>query len=135
VRLSSMTSSSSPILLPEGSTTLVPSTFFARMAEVWPVAVGISLSSPLCEIGSCATRRGAIGSIMDGRSRPQQIRLPTARALVRAFGGLQRKHYAIVLTFLCVPMGAPISHFLKQFAGVKAAPTETMKTPKGLQPL
>jgi len=32
-------------------------------------------------------------------------------------------------------MGAPISHFLKQFAGVKAAPTETMKTPKGLQPL
>src|SRR6185437_6582120 len=40
--LSSTRSSTSPIFLPAGSVTFVPMTRFARMADVWPVAVVMS---------------------------------------------------------------------------------------------
>src|SRR5579872_1644185 len=42
--LSSTTSSTCPILSPELLVTLVPMTFFARMALVWPVAVVMHLT-------------------------------------------------------------------------------------------
>src|SRR6202008_691324 len=58
--LSSTTSSILPILSPPALNTLVPMTLVARMASVWPDAVGIRLSSQNeCDAGT--THVGSAG--------------------------------------------------------------------------